>query len=351
MATVREKFIRVMRHGDVSEGFPVIEFGPYWDLTYKKWLEQGLPANLAGQDLLDYFGLDTRGGTWRAAITPKAREAAQLPADWRLELPMIHSEADYDRIRPHLFPREFSDAEKKGMEQTAARQAAGDIWIMAALDGPFWFPRFLLGVEPHLYAFYEHPRFMKRMIDDLSEHNLRALSQICEIYTPDVLCFAEDMCYRHGSMISPDLFEEFMAPHYRALLPEIARRGILSMVDSDGQLEPVVPWFVALGLNGMSPLERQAGVDLNRIRRRYPTFIMSGGYDKMVMHKGEEALRGEFQRIKPAVLAGYYIPTEDHQVPPAVSLEDYKLYTRLLREFSDEVAREARSVRPSATPP
>ena len=49
MVTIREKFLRVMRHGDVSEGFPVVEAGPYWDLTHKNWLQQGLPKDLAGQ--------------------------------------------------------------------------------------------------------------------------------------------------------------------------------------------------------------------------------------------------------------------------------------------------------------
>lgn len=342
MATTREKFTRVMRHGDVSEGFPVIEFGPYWDVTYKNWLAQGLAEELKGQGINEFFGLESRGGFWKTPITAKAREEAHLPSDWRWEQPIINSEADYDRILPYLYP-EISDAEKKQLEQTAARQAAGDIWIMGALDGPFWYPRMLLGVEPHLYAFFEQPQFMKRIIDDLTEYNLRMAREICEFFIPDVVCFPEDMSYRSGSMVGPAVFEEFIAPQYRALLPELKKRGILTMVDTDGQLEALIPWFVDLGLEGMSPLERQAGVDVNRIRKNYPTFAMSGGFDKMVMDKGEAALRAEFERIKPAVMAGYYIPTEDHQVPPAVTLKDYKMYCRMLREFSEEVARETRA--------
>ena len=56
----------------------------------------------------------------------------------------------------------------------------------------------------------------------------------------------------------------------------------------------------------------------------------------------EDAIRQEFPRIKPAVMGGYYITRCDHQTPPAVSIEDYRLYVRLLREFSDEVAAEAK---------
>lgn len=69
---------------------------------------------------------------------------------------------------------------------------------------------------------------------------------------------------------------------------------------------------------------------------------MIGGFDKTVMHRGEQALLEEFARIKPAVLGGYYIPSCDHQTPPAVSIEDYRQYVHLLRRFSEEVAAEAR---------
>ncbi len=230
------------------------------------------------------------------------------------------------------------------MEQMAVKQSAGDAWIMPAFDAPFWFPRMLHGVEPHFYAFYDEARFMKRMIERLTEYNLLMLEKTRAFYIPDAVVFAEDMCYRNGSMISPELFEEYMASRYRTILPKIRKKNILSMVDSDGQLEPVIPWFIALGLDGMSPMERRAGVDVNRIRRQYPEFVMSGGFDKTVIDKGENALRAEFDRIKPAVLSGYYIPTEDHQVPPSITLEDFALYIKLLHEFSDGVAGEARAM-------
>lgn len=60
---------------------------------------------------------------------------------------------------------------------------------------------------------------------------------------------------------------------------------------------------------------------------------MVGGFDKTVMHKGEEAMRAEFERNLPAIRAGGYIPSVDHQTPPDVSLENYWVYMRLLREY------------------
>lgn len=61
---------------------------------------------------------------------------------------------------------------------------------------------------------------------------------------------------------------------------------------------------------------------------------MIGGYDKTIMHLGEEAMRREFERLLPAMRSGRYIPGVDHQTPPDVSLDTYKTYVRLLKEYA-----------------
>ena len=80
-------------------------------------------------------------------------------------------------------------------------------------------------------------------------------------------------------------------------------------------------------------MERQAGVDVARIKKNYPDIKIIGAYDKMVMPKGEEAMREEFERLLPTMKLGGFIPSCDHQTPPGVSLENYYIYLRLLGEY------------------
>jgi len=333
---VRERFIRVMRHGDVSQGIPIIEWAGYWDLTLKNWLSQGLSEGMDLYQTHEHFGLDAHFQHWFWSVTGKTPQPASHGA------PIVRDAKEYEEILPTLYPEIGFDP--AAMEMRARRQAEGSALLWITLDGPFWFPRRLLGIEPHLLAFCENPDLMKRINQDIANFNIRAIEAVCKFYRPDFMTFAEDMSYNHGSMISRELFEEFMAPYYRQMLPVLKKYDIMPIIDSDGDVEPIIPWFEAIGVEGILPLERMAGVDVNRIRRNHPEWKMIGGFDKTVMHLGEEALRAEFQRIKPAVLAGRYIPSVDHQTPPAVGLDDYRLYVRLLHEFSDEVAREARAV-------
>jgi len=151
---------------------------------------------------------------------------------------------------------------------------------------------------------------------------------------PAELTVAEDMSYNHGPMISRRVFDEFMAPYYRRWLERVKELDVLTIVDTDGDVTLLVPWLQAVGVDGVLPLERQAGVDGMALRRRYPGLRMVGHFDKMVMNRGEAAIRGEFERLLPLVSSGGFIPSVDHQTPPGVSLEQYRVYLRLLAEYA-----------------
>lgn len=319
-----------MLYGDVTKGIPVLEWAPWWKLTRDNWIRQGVPD---GIDLVDYFGLERiryRMFSPRGKNTPKPTSHGGV---------IITNEKEYEQILPTLYQLPELDASQIALWRQ--EQERGTCILRIGMEGPFWHPRKLFGIQEHFYAFYDYPELMKRMNDDLAEYNIRQLDDICEHLVPDFITFAEDMSYNHGPMISYQLMDVFMRPFYERVIPEVLRRGIIPIIDSDGQIEPLIPWFQNVGLQGILPLERMAGVDVERIRTEHPTWRMIGGFDKTVMHKGEDALRAEFKRIKPAVQKGYYIPSCDHQTPPAVSVEDYQLYVKLLREFSNEVAEEA----------
>jgi uroporphyrinogen-III decarboxylase len=123
-------------------------------------------------------------------------------------------------------------------------------------------------------------------------------------------------------------------PYYKRVIPHIKKYNVKVLVDSDGDITSMIPWMVEAGIEGVYPLERQASVDIVKIRKEYPDFLMMGGYDKMVMFKGEEDMRAEFERLLPAMKSGGYIPSVDHQTPPGVSFNNYKTYIRLFNEYA-----------------
>ena len=328
--TVRSRFRKVISGHMPEDTLPCLEWAGWWDQTITRWRGEGLPAELEIYDIKRHFGLDVNYQLWFGQFT----EAPPGMAGGGY----IRNEADYERVLPLLYPDPVP-FDRELWAGYAAEQARGEVICWISLSGFFWWPRVLFGIEPHLLAFYDEPALMHRINEDQLAYMRRCVAAFCEVCVPDFMTFGEDMSYNHGPMIGKAQFDEFMAPYYREIIPVLRAHDIVCLIDSDGQVEPLIPWFEEVGLQGILPLERMAGVDVNRIRQHHPQWRMIGGFDKTVMHLGEAAIRAEFARLMPAVQAGYFIPSVDHQTPPGVSLNDYRLYVRLLKETMAEACR------------
>ena len=340
-----ERFQKVLNFEPVDR-IPVIEWAPWWDQTLHRWYQEGLPHNLTDNTLIaEHLGLDSMRLYWARALSSALPQPASHGAA------VIANENEYLQHKNNntLFSKQPFDL--NDLQQWAPKINTGQTIMWAAFEGFFWHPRNLFGIEPHFYAFYDKPELMHIINRDLLQFHLKTLDRICNVCTPVFISIAEDMSYNHGPMISKDLFYEFLAPYYRQLIPEIKKRGIIPFVDSDGDIYPLIPWLIDVGVEGLLPLERMAGVDINRIRSEFPNFKMIGAFDKTVMHGGETALRKEFERILPVTQSGGYIPGVDHQTPPEVSLDNYRNYVSLLKEYcvshiqktKQRLAREANS--------
>lgn len=332
--TVRSRFQKVMRGEMPEDRLPVMEWAGWWHLTMERWKGEGVPAELDGIGFKRFFGLDVDYQHWFGQPSPDLSPSytGVYRNHW------VENAAEYDAIRDRCYPEPVLD--QAVWAARVREQAAGEALVWFTVAGFFWWPRVLFGVEQHLFAFYDQPELIHRMNQDQVDFILRCLDAGTAIVTPDYLTFAEDMSYNHGPMISKELYDEFMAPYYRQVIPRIRERGIIPIIDSDGGVEPLIPWFEEVGIEGILPLERMAGVDVNRIRANHPRWKMIGGFDKTVMHLGEARMREEFERLLPAMRSGCYIPSCDHQTPPAVSVEDYRLYVRLLYEYAERACRE-----------
>jgi hypothetical protein len=100
-------------------------------------------------------------------------------------------------------------------------------------------------------------------------------------------------------------------------------RAAIATVDSDGNIHETIAWLEAAGIQGLMPMEQRAGNDLARIRREHPRWLMVGGYDKTLMHRGEPAMRAEFERLGPVMRQGGFIPSVQagrSSAAPAASL-------------------------------
>ncbi|MBQ3489379.1 MAG: hypothetical protein IJA86_02185 [Clostridia bacterium] len=328
-----ERFNAVLNF-EKPDRLPVIEWAGWWNETLDRWHKEGLPEDIPWEKIQTHFGLDYIQRIWMPLLTP------DYPRPSAHGAPLIESAEEYEEFKQkYLYPNESHRNYARKMNTLKSLKQEhenGNAVVWYSFDGFFWFPRVLLGIENHLFSFYDEPELYHQICSDLADYIIAQLPKIYEVCHPEFMVISEDMSYNNGPMISEALFDEFLLPYYRKIIPEIKKYGTKVIIDTDGDVSMMVPWLIRAGIDGVLPLERQAGVDLVQLREKYPDFIFIGGFDKMAMAAGEEAMRKEFERLAPVMRSGGYIPSCDHLTPPGVSLENYKIYVRLLKEYAEK---------------
>lgn len=340
--TASERFAAYLAGKPVDRA-PAIEWAPWWHLTVNRWLEEGLDQKYSTSvdALQDYLGLDKCVGTSISCRTDKTPQ----PPEYGLGI--MEDDQDYDTlVKPTLFPAPASVLSKQHYEWLQATHDRGDYLHYLVAEGFFWYPRTVFGIENHLYSFFDYPELYKRMCNDYADWLAEVFHFVLSRFHFDYISFCEDMSYNSGPMISKEQFDEFLAPYYRRLIPIIHSYGIPVFVDSDGDITMAVDWYASVGVDGMFPLERQAGADVATYIKKQPQMAFLGHFDKMCMKFGEEAMRAEFERILPSMQKGKVISSTDHQTPPDVSIENYKTYVRLLKEYTAKVTHSDSAIRP-----
>ena len=338
--TASERFKKYL-NGDPVDRCPAIEWAPWWHLTIQRWRGEGLPEEAKSvEQIQDFFGLDKciqTHGVYRTHATPKAPGTG---------LGIMEDEADWEEVRKTLFPpveSVVSDERFKYLQMTHER---GDTLNFFTVEGFFWYPRTLFGIENHLFSFYDYPELYHRMCEEYSDWLVELFDCVFSRFKFDFMSFAEDMSYNLGPMLSKECFDVFLAPFYRKVIPVIHKYGIPVFIDSDGDITQAVDWYAEVGADGMFPLERKAGVDVSVYLDKQPQMAFIGHFDKMCMKHGKEAMRAEFERILPSMKNGKVIVSVDHQTPPDVSIENYREYVKLLYEYCEKATHSEGGIQP-----
>jgi hypothetical protein len=377
----RERFqaiARFERRGELS--VPTF-FNDFWVEAIDAWVEQGAPERIRNTGFRgDYFGFDhlrvLREIISGLTQTPYAVHGIEayvaLPPIWpQFEMETLEEDEQTVTLtnrggqtvklfkdHPQKMPmylghpvrdqQTWQDYKKRLDPDTPGRWPADwdgyvekmnsrDVPVCLQVGGFFGFLREWMGLEELLFTFYDDPALVEDMMDTMLHLESAVIERALKDLRVDFAFFWEDMAYKTGPLISPDMFRKFMIPRYRILTDLLRKNGIdIIFVDSDGNLNELIPLWLECGVNGFWPLEVAAGNDAVALRKEYGNdAILAGGMDKRALLKDERAIRDEVVSKLPFLLeTGGYFPSIDHFVPPDITFRNYQFFLNTMREVA-----------------
>ncbi|KKN92733.1 hypothetical protein LCGC14_0204760 [marine sediment metagenome] len=254
----------------------------------------------------------------------------------------VETRADWEAIKTRFDPSDPARYPADWDAKVDQWRSAGKILhlyglVMNYYGGPslFGFCRMLLGPERVLYAFHDEPDLIEDMMEFSTELATTILRKALAEAPITYVQLWEDMCYRNGPLISPEMVKRFMVPRYKRIVDVIRSAGVdVIFVDCDGDVSQLIPLWLDAGINGVFPMEQVCGNDIYEYRKQYGRdLLISGGIDKRALMTDRAAIDRELEAKIPLTFEGGYVPTIDHWIPPDISYDNIIYYWQRKKEL------------------
>lgn len=351
--TDRQRFNNQMHYQPVDRCFNM-EFG-YWDENFSQWdifVKNGIGNNAEADVFFNFDTIGMVGGcVWMNPVfEPQViRETevnrtiinedgllAEVPKDKHDTIPhyiraSIVTPDDWKRCREKRFrlddPARKVDVEalREAHPPTRAYPLGLDCGSMIGRI------RNMLTFEGLAYAIYDYPDMLEDMVETACVLVENFLDQVLGEIDFDYAAGWEDICFKNGPIVSLDFFNKVVVPRYKRIGAKLrAHRIDLWYIDCDGDVRPLLPGFLETGINCLFPYEVNSCVHPAQLLREYGKELrIMGGFDKLEMIKGKQAIKTYMESLVPLVERGGYIPFCDHRCPPDVDANDYIYYLDL----------------------
>ncbi|MHB1007573.1 MAG: uroporphyrinogen decarboxylase family protein [Chloroflexota bacterium] len=244
----------------------------------------------------------------------------------------IHSPADFARYAPPdpLAPERLGDLPEY------VRRFKGQRAIVWHQREAFMTTALLAGLERFLMMIHDEPELVRRMVDMVVDVHV-ALVRRAVRAGADVVSLGDDYAWRTGPMMSPAAFKEFFLPGIKRVVAAAHEEGALCFKHCDGNIWPLLDYFVEAGFEGVNPLEPIAGMDLGEVKRRYGDKVcLLGNVDcgYVLCEASETEVVADVKRcLREGAPGGGYIITSSNSLHSSVRPENYLTMVNAARRF------------------
>ncbi|MBQ9085069.1 MAG: hypothetical protein IJY24_05370 [Clostridia bacterium] len=370
--TTRERCMRILHYRDIDR-LPAVHFG-YWEELLDEWADQGhISRELAqsaradgspGQRELDkIIGWDCN---WYTVVRPQSHlcpkfekrvletlpDGSQRVLTWngvieRIKpgIVSIPSEDDYllkDReafeelFKPKIqfFPERVNTEFFGSFNETRDKEIPIGLHLGSVLGEI----RDICTVAGMSYLIYdEDEELFADIVDTYADMQYRCAEAILETGAKfDFAHYWEDICFKNGPLLSPDVFESLCAKHYKKRNDLCRKYGIdIISLDCDGVTDKMLPVWFGNGVNTMFPIEVGTwGDQFAPARGKFGREMRGvGGMDKTVLRKDKAAVDEELKRIRELVALGGFLPCPDHRLMPGTKFELVQYYAEEIKKI------------------
>ncbi|MCK4626160.1 MAG: hypothetical protein KAV00_12660 [Phycisphaerae bacterium] len=348
--TSHERFKRMFEHRE-ADRVPIIDMP--WDSTIERWKREGMPEDA---DWVEYFGVDHMAHIFPDTSPRYEEKVLEETEEYRIHTTRwgaTMKDFKHGASTPGFLDFTITDPDKwqeakRRMTPTADRidwdylKANYKTWREQGywILGELWFGfdaahSWAVGTERLLMALIEKPEWCVDMFNHFLDVSIALMDMIWDAgFEFDVVAWADDLGYKHNQFFSVETYRELLKPVHKRAVEWARAKGVHTYLHSCGDVNPFIPEFIEIGIEGLNPLEVKAGMDPVAIKKQYGDDLLLYGGNNILLWDDIDAIEQEMRKILPVVKqGGGYIFSSDHSVPSSVSLENFRRIVELAKEL------------------
>jgi len=253
------------------------------------------------------------------------REKGNLSARFKMaeeQLTRMEEQLENYNPRSEDFQEIRSLIEKYG-EEYAIRVNGGSVGIGLTTRDPIW-----------LMAALRRQDLAARYLDIQAEMAVKQIRYLAEAGAK-LLFGGVDFADNRGPCLPPKSFRELVLPRIQRVAEECHKYGMYYLYASDGNLWPVADdLFGKSGIDGYFEIDRRAGMNLRKLRERFPHLVLIGNISSHTLHHGsrEEVKAEVLSCLKEAKRSRGIIVGVSNYIVPGTPKENIQTLLETIRK-------------------
>jgi len=346
----KQRILRMYDHKD-ADRIPI--WDKPWKGTIRRWEWEGMPK---GMDYRDYFGIDKiaeidvdNSPQYECRIVEETDDYKIYTTKWGA----TQKEFKMDDSTPEFVdftitsPDKWLEAKKRmvpssdripwdHLKANYKKWVEDGNWIVAN----FWFGfdvthSWTVGTERLLIALIENPEWCADMFNHFLDLDIALYEMIWDAgFKFDCIKWPDDMGFKNTQFFSIATYRELLKPVHKRAIEWAHKKGIKAHMHSCGNINPIVPELIDIGLDALHPLEIKAGMNPLELKHKYGKELVLHGGINAVLWDDIDSITTEIDKTIPKLKeSGGYIFSTDHSVPNIVTLENFKLIIDRVKEL------------------
>jgi uroporphyrinogen decarboxylase len=338
----RERAIRALKK-EIPDMVPIFE------LHIDEVVRRGVSSRCSYEDFMEQFDFDivmtgTPSDNYRMNLLDKnsktyrdewgvVRQFSDQAVSFPMEGP-IKSMKDMDTYKP---PDPRDPYRFRSLVRLVERFRGKRLIGMHVHDA-FSYPSYLRGMDTLLMDLIDNCGLVHRLVEISVDHSVKLMKRAAMLGA-ELFVFGDDYAGTRGPFMSPDHFREFFLPGIQEVVCTAKKLNAYVVKHTDGNIGPILDMIVDTGIDGLHPLDPEAGMDIAAVKEAYSGRIcVIGNIDtgrllsESTPSEVEEEVQRTIERVAPG---GGYILSSANSIHVKVRPENYAAMLRAARRYGN----------------